>query len=222
MENKYIKGVILDMDGVIVDSEEHHFEAWRQLSIRHGLNLSDQDIKKDFGRRNRDVLGEVFERELSEEEIQDLDDEKEALYRELHRSNIKPAPGLMQFLANLKGSEIKTAIGSSAPLANIEFVMDSLGLSPWIDAFAHSGMVQKGKPDPEIFLKAAELIGISPEDCVVFEDSFPGIQAGLSAGMKVIAVATTHPENELGIAHGVVKDFQSLGKKGMEEILGYR
>lgn len=213
------KGVILDMDGVIVDSNKYHLEAWKEFSKRHGLNLSDEDIRKDFGRTNRDIFNEMFGGKLSEEEIKTLDYEKEWLYRELYRKHITPAPGLLDFLADLKEKGVRIAIGSSAPQLNIEFVMDCLNLDHLIDDFAHSGMVKKGKPDPEIFLKAAEFIGISPEECVVFEDSIPGIKAGLAAGMKVIAVSTTHPKEELNMAHGVIQDFQGLDKNSMEKIV---
>lgn len=219
-KDAHIKGVIFDMDGVIIDSLPYHIEAWKQFGKLHNLGLSDEDVRRDFGRRNREILSGIFKRELSEEEIQAFDNEKEALYRELHSKHIKPAPGLMDFLKDLREKGIKTAIGSSAPPLNMKFVMDSLGLYPFIDGYAHAGMVEKGKPDPEIFLKSAELIGIPPENCVVFEDSLPGIEAGLRAGMKVIAVATTHREDELHMANAVIKSFVGLDKSGMEKMLG--
>lgn len=217
--NKTIKGVIFDMDGVIVDSYDYHCEAWHYFVERYGVDFPDEDIKRNFGRRNEEVLGTIFKRQLTEEEIIRMGGEKESLYRELHKKCIKAAPGLMEMLEELKKAGIKMAIGSSAPVENVEFVIESLGLDKYIEAYVHSGMIEKGKPEPDVFLRAAEMLHVSPENCVVFEDSFPGMEAGLRAGMKVIAVATTHREEEIKGVHGVIKDFRGLGAEGMEKML---
>jgi len=217
--DKKIEGVILDMDGVMVDSYAYHFEAWKKFVKNHGINLTDKEILDSFGRRNAEVLGDFFKRQLTEEEINRYSQEKEALYRELHKKDIKALPGLVEMLEDLKQAGIRIAIGSSAPKENIEFVIKSLNINLLIDAYVHAGMIKIGKPHPGVFLKAADLIKVTPEKCLVFEDSFPGIEAGLRAGMKVIAVATTHRPEEIKGAHGVIKDFQGLTAESIEKML---
>lgn len=127
---------------------------------------------------------------------------------------------MLNFLDELQRKEIKAAVGTSAPVENLDFIMDSLDLRHYFDAFLHSAHVSKGKPEPEIYLKAANELGVEPDSCVVFEDSVAGVKAGLNAGMKVVAVATTHTPDEFSGAHLVIKDFEEISVQKIIDLVG--
>ncbi|KRQ86402.1 Beta-phosphoglucomutase [Caloramator mitchellensis] len=203
-----IKAVIFDMDGVLIDNYEYHCIAWKEFARRRNINLSDEEIIKNFGRTNKEIFAQIFKRELNEDEVITLGEEKERVYREVYKEYVKPVDGLVDYLKFLKQKEIKTAVASSAPIENIDFILDELDIRNYIDAIAHAGMIKNGKPDPEIFLKAAEILGVEPRDCIVFEDSLAGIEAGVRAGMKVFGVATTYPKEKLTMAHETIDNFK--------------
>ncbi|GAB2592993.1 HAD family hydrolase [Spirosoma areae] len=205
--------VLFDMDGVLIDNTNFHINAWLQFSQKHGRPITkDQYIDNINGRVSADAMAYVFQRPISPGELIVLTEEKEAIYRELYRPHLQPAPGLLEFLSALQGQQIRLAVGTSAPESNVRFTLDGLPLRPYFDAVVDAGMIHRGKPDPEIYLTAAERIGVLPARCVVFEDAFAGIEAGLRAGMAVVAVATTHTRAELTNtgASLIVDDFIGL------------
>lgn len=213
MKNKLdgIEGIIFDMDDVIVDNYRFHIDAWGEFCKRHGLNFESEDFtKKYFGKNNADILKALFGRVLADAEVQLLGEEKEAIYRELYQPHIKPLDGLVNFMKELKILDKKIAIASSAPESNIEFVVNSTGIKGFIDVAVNGNMVKLGKPNPDIFLKAAELLGIQTVKCLVFEDSFSGIQAAINAGMQVVAVATTHRKEEHNPKLTIISDFNAF------------
>lgn len=203
-----IKAVIFDMDGVLIDNYEYHCIAWKEFAKRRDIDLSDEDIIKNFGRTNKEIFAQIFKRELNDDEVVTLGEEKEKVYREIYKEYVKPVDGLVDYLKFLKKKGIKTAVASSAPIENIDFILDELDIRQYIDGIAHAGMIKKGKPDPEIFLKAAEILGVEPQNCIVFEDSLAGIEAGVRAGMKVFGVATTYPKERLTMAHETIDNFE--------------
>ena len=213
---------LFDMDGVLVDNTDFHVNAWLQFAQHHNRPLTkDQYVENINGRVSADAMAYVFQRPISPGELIVLTEEKEAIYRELYRPHLQPAPGLLDFLAALKAQGVKLAVGTSAPESNVLFTLDGLPLRPFFDTIVDSSMVKKGKPDPEIYLTAASRVGVVPARCVVFEDAFAGIEAGLRAGMKVIAVATTHTRDELvdtGAAL-IVDDFKQLTVDDVRELL---
>ncbi|TDH21482.1 HAD family phosphatase [Segetibacter sp. 3557_3] len=203
--------VLFDMDGVIVDSNPYHKKAFEQFFEEHEVSLSDEELKTHvYGRTNKEIMPYVFKDDYTPEKGEVWADEKEALFRDLYKSDIEPVKDLVPFLQQLRAANIKTAVGTSAPRANLDFVLDALAIREYFDALLDSTDVISGKPDPEIYLNSAQKLGIDPSACIVIEDSLAGVQAGLSAGMKVIGITTTHTPEELANTHLVIDDYEGL------------
>ena len=199
---------VFDMDGVIVDNRVFHFRAWEVFAHEHRLPFDPEYFKNHlFGRVNRDILLGLFKGNLNDQEAALYAVEKEALYRKLYKGHVEPARGLVRFLEELKSEGITTAVATSAPRVNLDFVLDEVRLRPYFDALVDIAAVRRGKPAPDLYLKAAEELGRDPGDCVAFEDSFPGVESALAAGMRVVGVTTTHTPEELGHVHLVIGDF---------------
>ena len=208
------RAVLFDMDGVVIDNLPYHVDAWLLYCERHGIHLTREIFYKDLnGLNSKDTFEWLLKREITREEIIEMEEEKEEIYRGFYKPFLSPAPGLMDFLALLKANGIKTALGTSAGPGNIDFILDGLGIRAVFDAVIGGAEVTKGKPDPEIYLRAAGLVHVSPEDCWVIEDSLQGIEAGLSAGMKVVGMTTSHSSQELSHTHITSPDFVDLFQK---------
>ncbi|GAB4037955.1 HAD family hydrolase [Spirosoma jeollabukense] len=208
-----MKAVIFDMDGVIVDTNPHHRIAWREYYQRNGKTLSDDDfVQHVSGKHNSDIVAHLFpDQALTSEEVVRLSNEKEALFRELYSAAITPVPGIVAFLQVLKDAGIRTAVATSAPVENLDFVMDALNIRQYFDALLNESMVSHPKPDPEIYQKAMALLGVEPADCVIFEDSMTGIQAAKASGANVVGVATTQSPDELApFVDDVIRDFTEM------------
>ena len=208
-----MKAVIFDMDGVIADTNPHHHIAWQKYYERYGKTLTDDEFVQHIsGKHNNHILAHLFsEQPLSKEEATKLAYEKEALFRELYRDAVQPVTGLTDFLIMLKAAGIKTAVATSAPVENLDFVIDALGYRPYFDALLNESLVTNPKPDPEIYLKAMQLLGVDASESVVFEDSLTGIKAGKSAGARVVGVATTEPVDLLRpLVDDVIVDFTEM------------
>ena len=208
------RAVLFDMDGVVIDNLPYHVDAWLLYCERHGIHLTREIFYKDLnGLNSKDTFEWLLKREITREEIIEMEEEKEEIYRGFYKPFLSPAPGLMDFLALLKANGIKTALGTSAGPGNIDFILDGLGIRAEFDAVIGGAEVIKGKPDPEIYVRAAGLVHVSPEDCWVIEDSLQGIEAGLSAGMKVVGMTTSHSPDELSHTHITSPDFIDLFQK---------
>jgi beta-phosphoglucomutase len=203
-------GFIFDMDGVIVDSNPYHRISLKQFCEKYGHYLSDEDLlTKIYGRTNKEWITNVFG-VLPPEQLHQYAEEKEALYRQLHEKDMVPLSGLRQFLILLDEQKFPKAIGTSAPMTNVEFILRKTGLIGFFDIILKDTDISNGKPHPEIYLKAAERLGLAPDHCIVLEDSLSGIAAGQAAGCKVIGVATTHTPLELAHTDFVISDFEGL------------
>ena len=204
------RGAIFDMDGVIADNMGHHTGAWELFIRRYAPRLQIGDVTPHYGKTNADLMSFVFGRPLSPEEVERYGEEKERLYRELYAKDIAPLPGLLNLLNGLRRKGIRTAVATSAPKSNVDFLLDGLGIRDCFDLVIDAAGVRKGKPDPEIYLKSARQLGCEPAACVVFEDALAGIEAGRRAGMKVVGVATTLPANRLVETDLVITDFREI------------
>ncbi len=210
------------MDGVLVDNRDAHVEAFREFCRRNGIELAEDKLMEIFGRGNDEIIPALFDRGLVESRgVQSLASEKEAVYREIYASSIEPVKGLTTFLEGLKTAGYKIAVGSSGCSENVGFVLEKCDIVGCFDAIVNGEMVTHCKPDPEIFLLAARLLGITPDECLVFEDSFSGIEAACRAGMQVVAVATTFTRAELtaripGIT--VIDDFTQVAPEYLAAI----
>jgi len=204
---------IFDMDGVIVDNAVWHLEAFAEFGKRHGLVQTKEDYTKYFGNTNQTIMDSLFNTHLSFDKLDTLSKEKEAIYRELYRPFIQPVEGLPAFLKNASDQAIPIALATSAPKENVDFTLDSTGLKKYFNIISDASMVKRGKPDPEIYLLTAAKLGVQPSDCIVFEDSIAGIQSALSAGMRVLGVATTHkPEELLTYVNEIIMNFDAAEK----------
>lgn len=206
-----IKAVIFDMDGVIVDNHKFHYMAWKQFSENYSFELDEEIYRERFnGKTNRDIFQMIFD-DPSDEEIEVYSQEKESLYRELYFDDLTPHTGLLDFLASLKRNQVKIALATSAPTENVDWTLDNLQLRPFFDVIVDGSEVENGKPDPEIYLTVCDKLEIQPKYCVVFEDSFAGIESGLEAECMVVGMATSHEDWELeGKTDHIIHDFTEV------------
>lgn len=218
--NNTFKAAIFDMDGVIIDNHIYHVKSWAEFCKKNSIAFDENTFRtKYFGKNTRDTFNGLLGYSLTDEEINAMGEEKEKIYREMYKDYITPVDGLIPFLNSLKKAEIKTAVATSAPTSNLNFTLDALNIRHLFDVVVDASGVAKGKPDPEIYLKAANLLNLTPSDCIVFEDSVSGIKSGQGAGMKVIALATTHTPDELPITSLMIKDFLEISIQRINENL---
>lgn len=205
--------VLFDMDGVIVDSNPAHKKAILQFCDRYNKKLSDDEMKKYiWGRTNKEWIRHLFGEGISDSQLKAYADEKELLFRTYYEPDVKLVNGLKEFLGMLEENNIPKAIGTSAPRANVDFIFKHTGLETHFETILDERAVTIGKPNPEIYLKAAKALNMDAADCIVIEDAFSGVEAGKRAGSKVIGITTTHTDEELlqRGADRTVADFTPL------------
>src|SRR5579871_80685 len=180
------------MDGVIVDSNRWHRQSWAEYNRRHGIETDEAMQQRMYGKRNDDIVRDFFGACLPDAEVYAHGAAKEALYREMIRPELNESlvPGVREFLERHCGEPVGMA--TNAEPANVEFLLEEARLRPYFQAIVDGHQVANPKPHPEIYLRAAELLGFAPRECVVFEDSLPGVAAAQAAGMAVVGVTTTH------------------------------
>lgn len=190
-------GVVFDLDGVLVDSHDQHHEAWMRLAAEVGKDISDAQFAESFGMRNVMCIPHVFHWADPEDhdKIAELGDRKEVHYRQiLSEETIEPLPGVLNFTRMLSEAGIPGSVGSSTSVLNIQMCLKATGLDQFFGPYITGAEdVDNGKPAPDVFLEAARKIDKQPANCLVIEDAHVGVEAGLAAGMKVLAITTTHP-----------------------------
>ena len=193
------KAAIFDMDGTLVANSPVHIRAFEIFCARYGVTDWREKLANGFGMGNDDIMRLVMPEEaIREKGLAALADEKEAIYREIYAPDIRPVEGLKELLERLRAAGIPCAVGSSGCKANVDFVLDSCAIRPYFDAAISGDMVSRCKPDPEIYLTAAAALGVSPADCVIFEDARAGFEAARRAGAgRIMALTTTLPREEL-------------------------
>ncbi|MBO7265341.1 MAG: HAD family phosphatase [Alistipes sp.] len=217
-----LKGLLFDMDGVLVNNLDVHREAFAEFFRRYGVNRTFDELNRHFGRGNDDIMGDLMPREIVERVgIRELGNQKEAIYREIYAPKIKPQEGLLEFLAESEREGLRSAVGSSGFLANVDFVLDRCDIRRYFDAIVAGDQVTKCKPDPEIYLTAAAKLNLKPSECIVFEDAEAGIEAGKRAGMVVVALATTFPREFLENTEAdiIIDDFRDISVERLRELL---
>lgn len=213
-------GALFDWDGVIIDSSRHHEESWERLAHESNLYLPADHFLKGFGMKNEAIIPDLLGWSRDPTEIRRLSLRKEELYREVIRERgIVPLPGVREFLAVLAEAAVPCAIASSTHRANIETSLEMLGLRGHFLALVTAEDVSRGKPDPEVFLKAAAALGKRPGDCVVFEDAPVGIAAANAGGIAAVGVAGTHGKAALEGARLVVSRLDELDVPRLEALL---
>jgi beta-phosphoglucomutase-like phosphatase (HAD superfamily) len=218
-------GAIFDWDGVVIDSSRHHEESWNRLAREEGLVLPAGHFLKGFGMKNEAIIPAILGWTRDEAEIRRLSLRKEVLYRDIIREwGIEPQPGVRPFLESLAEAGIPRVIGSSTHRLNITTSLGMLGLAGFFtaerpfDLIVSAEDVERGKPDPQVFLLAAARIGMPPARCVVFEDAPMGVEAALAGGMKAVGVANTHGGEVLARAHRVVRRLDELSPAALRAL----
>jgi beta-phosphoglucomutase len=211
-------GVIWDLDGVLVDTGEFHFQAWSETLTNRGIPLTRDSFRATFGMNNSGVLKTLLGYAPPPELLAKIEEEKERLFRRSIRGRVQALPGVQLWLERFKAAAIPQAIASSAPQANIDAIIDELRFRSYFAAIV-SGGAMAGKPDPAVFLEAARLIEVLAERNVVIEDSVAGVEAARRADMKCIAVTTTNSRDVLQHAHIIVDRLDDLSWEEVEKLL---
>jgi len=204
-----IQAVIWDLDGVIIDSAQEHLKAGQRLARETGVTFTEEQFWSTFGRRNDAIIPIVWG-DLPPERIRELADRKEAYFREYVRETAAPLPGAIELLSSLHNAGYAQALASSTPMANIQLISEVLGLRRYLSVLVSGETVPRGKPAPDVFLKAAEELGIEPTKCLVIEDAVAGVEAAHAGGMRCIAVAGDRDLPGLKKAEMVVRDLREV------------
>jgi HAD superfamily hydrolase (TIGR01509 family) len=184
---------IFDWDGVVVDSSAAHEQAWARLAATEGLTLLPGSFLRGFGKRNEVIIPEIHGWAHEPNEIRRLSLAKEAHYRDLASGGlIRLLPGVRELLAALRAAGIPRVIGTSTHRANLDLAFARFGLAAEFEGAVSSEDVTRGKPDPEVFLKACALVGGDPARSVVFEDTFAGVAAAKAGGFRAVGLCTTN------------------------------
>jgi beta-phosphoglucomutase len=213
---------IFDMDGTLVDNMRYHSEAWVALSRRLGIEATAERFEREFaGKKNEEVLPLLLGRPVPPKELAQLALEKETHYRALYAPHLALMRGAEDFIARLKAARVHLAVASSSPTENRQLVLDGLGLRSHFARIIGGEEVTRGKPAPDIFLAAAQALGVEPSACVVFEDAVNGILAARAAGMTAVGITTTTPPEVLreAGAHWTAPDFASLPRELLGRLL---
>ena len=211
------RAVLWDMDGTLVDSAEYHWQAWRDTMALERSPITHEQFLDTFGQRNDSILRQWLGEKATPELIERVGDTKEAIYRQHVRGpGIAPLPGALEWVNRLHRQGWRQAIASAAPRANIETILDVLQASGCFQAIVSADDVQRGKPDPEVFLTAATKLGVAPKYCIVVEDAEHGIEAARAAGMKSIGVS--HNGKHLP-ADIVVRSLDLLDENAFDNLL---
>ena len=213
--------VIWDVDGTLVDTAELHFAAWARLFGEMGHTFSRDDFAATFGRRNPEIIRFLFRREFTDAEVAHIGETKETYYRTAAEKGVQLLPGVRQLLDGLHARRVRQAVGSSAPRGNLDLILRITDSRQFFDAVVGMEDTTRGKPDPQVFLAAAEKLGVPPARCVVLEDAVAGVEAAKSGGMKCVAVTFVghHPAEKLAAAGAdrVVKCFTEITA---DEVIG--
>jgi beta-phosphoglucomutase family hydrolase len=213
------KGVIWDMDGVLVDTTPFHYQSWQEILIGIRNDFSWEEFASSFGMRNDLIIPKVFRKECTKEEIISIDTKKEALFREFAKGKLKPLDNLVDLLNLLKEDGFKMAVASSGTPENVEMVIKEGNLMSFFSTLTNGSEVRHSKPDPEIFLLASKKLSVPPSRCIVVEDAPAGIQGAKSAGMKCIAITSTHKRGSLKNADIIVDSFRDLTTEDFNELI---
>ncbi len=207
--NRFIRAFLWDMDGVLVDSAALHYQAWQAAFATRGVAYSEGQFRSLFGTRDSRIMREVLG-SLPNDERQKIKEEKERRYRELMRGQLRAFPGVQPLLKAMKAAGFPVALTTSAPPENVQTVLSQLGWEQYFDAVICGEHVAEVEPGPEIYLQAAERLGVDPRNCFVFEDSPCGVQAAKHSGMKCVAVSNSHPAESLQAADRVVTSLEEI------------
>jgi beta-phosphoglucomutase len=213
------RAFIFDMDGTIVDNMGFHTDSWLEFFARRGKQYDpDAFFRETAGAQGREILRERLGSDIPDDEIAVLAQEKDALYREMYAPHREAIDGFEELVDAARARGILLAVATSAPPPNIVFTLDELDLRRHFDTVVGAADVRQGKPHPDVFLKAAEKLGVNPEDCIVFEDAPMGVEAARRAGMRAVVITTTLPPeafSEFDNVIAIVSDYAGFDVDGL-------
>jgi beta-phosphoglucomutase len=217
--------VIWDVDGTLVDTAELHFQAWQALMEQIGQVFTRADFNPTFGLRNADIFHRLFGTQFTDEQIAELSERKETLYRAAARKHrVALLPGVRALLEGLHAAGFKQAIGSSAPRENVNLILNLTNTERFFQAIVSVEEIQRGKPDPQIFRLAADKLAVASAHCLVIEDAVAGVQAAKAAGMKCIAARFGGEHSEAALSQAgadlIVKSLDEVTVQRVRQILG--
>ena len=205
------RAVIFDVDGVIVDSEPIHIEAEKKTLLKHGVRITTEELRTYTGTTSDFEFNDLIRKYKLNTTAKALFDEKEVIMFRLLEEGFEPTKGVLDLIKNLKQEGFKLGIATSGHRKLAYYYLSTLGIESFFDTVVCAEDITHSKPDPEIFLKAAQGLGVKPEDCVVIEDAKLGIEGALKAGMKCIGYSNPHSGNQdLSKADWIVSDFARL------------
>jgi beta-phosphoglucomutase family hydrolase len=218
MSKSRLEAIVWDLDGVIADTAEYHYQAWKDVFRERGVKYSKADFMPFFGRRHDTIIKAVLGDHLPKNELEAITEEKQRNYRRRVADNIRAMPGAISLIKSLYKHEIKQAIASSAVPENIEIFIRGLGIAGCFQAIVHGMEVKEGKPSPQIFRLAAKRLKVKPENCAVIEDAVAGVTAAKRAGMKCIAVTNSHPKISLKKADLIVESLEKVSINDLQKL----
>jgi beta-phosphoglucomutase len=206
MQNHFVgyKAFLFDLNGTMINDMTYHIKAWHRILTNIGANISLERMKEECYGKNEELIERIFPGRFSETEKKAMALAKEKKYQEVFKKELRLLKGLHDFLSDSHKAEIGIAIGTAAVLGNVDFVLDGVHIRHYIDAIVSADDVHESKPHPETFLKCAELLGVTPQDCLVFEDAPKGVECALNAGMDCIVVTTLHQPEEFSTNKNVI------------------
>lgn len=211
--------VIFDMDGVICHTNPYHSLAFREFFSTRSLNPTDEEFAQHmYGKSNSYILSHFLKRPIAGTELLEMEEEKEGLFRKIYEPHIEPISGIIEFMSDLKSNNVKLGVATSAPYANLELILTKVDIREKLGSIMASEDVKKHKPDPEVYLTSAINLGMKPEQCLVFEDSFSGVTAALNAGMRVVGVLSSHTKEELPPCNLYIDNYTDLSYRKITEL----
>ncbi len=213
-----VKAVIFDMDGVLADDEAQDFLAWKDIFAEYNQILTRKKYASFLGLRGQEILSQYLNSSIGPDETARIIEKKEDYFiKESKKNKLKSPAGLHELLKMLQANKIKIGVGTSAPKSKTRFILKEIGVENFMSVVIMAEDVKAGKPNPEVYLKVAEKLNVLPQECVVFEDAPNGIKAAKNAGMKCVAITTTHNKKELSEADMVVNTFKGLALKKIKK-----
>lgn len=213
--------VIWDVDGTLVDTAELHFAAWLRTANEMGRPFTRDDFAATFGRRNPEIIRFLFRQDFTDAQVLDIGERKETYYRSAAESGVSLLPGVRELLDGLHARGVRQAVGSSAPRGNLDLILRLTDSRRYFGAVVGMEDTQRGKPDPQVFLVAAQKLGVPPTRCVVLEDAVAGVEAARAGGMRCLAVTFVghHPEARLKAA-GADRVVKCFTETTADDVLG--
>lgn len=218
---KQPKAFLFDLNGTMINDMEYHLTAWYNI-LNEDLNagLSREEVKGHMYGKNEELLDRIFGKgHFDQDQVVEISKTKENRYQQAFRPHLQLIAGLPEFLAKAEAHQIKMAIGSAAITFNIDFILDNLSIRHYFQAIVSADDVTISKPHPETFLKAADLLGVAPPGCLVFEDAPKGVEAALNAGMRCVVLTTMHEKEEFRDYPNIVHFIEDYTDASLGELL---